>query len=189
MYVCMTQIVISHLQDVPHFAPIMAQCAWAEWRDSIQYEWNHVDSVEKVQAMFLANAEDTHYVAHTPTAAFVGMVSICKNDLPSMFPEDLLWLANLYVAEAYRGQGVATMLIHHVLAEIGRRQLQLKQQQKEEHDDDIRLRLWCKDDGDTQLVKFYETFGFHVLARHTNYMGKEGKAICIMEYRRANKSE
>lgn len=155
----LSAINISCLADVPHHSAQVAHAAWNEWHDTLQHELG-LHSLEAVEAYYL-NKRDTMYIAHTDEGAFLGMISIEPgSDLPTLYPHDSPWLADLFVCEHARGRGVAARLIRHVQTVCP----------------SSCLHLWCK----ASLECFYATFGFQTRHRHT-YLGHE---ICVMHWDR-----
>lgn len=88
-----------------------------------------------------------------------GTISLEINDLPPRDAQYSPWLASLYVASEFRGQGIGTALIQHLLHHVDQHQI-------------TPLYLWTP--GTTAL---YESLGWRIFEQ----LQHAGKAITVMK--------
>lgn len=147
---------ISPLADVPQLVDCVVDTSWNLWEATIRYEFK-LQSKDDYKCQVLDQLR-TFYVAHTNAMDFIGMISLEKNDLPSICPHYTPWTANLFVDPAWRRQGIAAKLLDHIKSQnIG-----------------SELYLWC----DSKLNDFYKKHGYSVILE-TEYFGK---TISVMHF-------
>lgn len=104
---------ILNLPDAPAHLPTVAGWIYAEFIDGIRVGITLAQITDALQSRQRAALPLTFVGVIGATC--VGTVSLVDNDLRAR-PDLTPWLASLYVASAYRGQGIARQLIDQVAA-------------------------------------------------------------------------
>jgi len=99
---------IAHLQDHPHFIPVLADLCGQEWAH-LYADWDRESSLREFSATRTDGELPVTLIA-LEDDDLLGTVSLLHNDLPGR--EDLNpWLASLIVLPEHRGKNVATFLV------------------------------------------------------------------------------
>lgn len=102
---------ILNLKDAPEYCDALAQWHYTEWAPLYPEENLEVFRAD-MQSCLGDGIVPSTYIAIERT--LVGSVSIIARDLATR-PELTPWLANVFVAPAHRGQGIAAALIKHAM--------------------------------------------------------------------------
>jgi GNAT superfamily N-acetyltransferase len=140
---------IAYLADHPHHIPILAQWHCAQWlylcpSDSVERRiaalHQHL-GYRQIPVTFVALAQET----------LLGSASLIAHDMDTRMNLSP-WLASVYVAPAYRNQGVGSALVGRVVKEAGTMEIET-------------LYLFTPD-----RERFYGRLGWSVV-EHTEYRG------------------
>ena len=104
---------VSPLTKVPSFAPALAKAHAREWRH-LYANWNQEVALAEFKMEKEGSVLPVTWVAHHPSGALMGSVSLVLDDLPGHSGLNP-WVASLFVFPKFRGRGLGRVLTQTVL--------------------------------------------------------------------------
>lgn len=109
----------------------------------------------------------TYFICQGPSRTPCGYAKLISSPPPpSVKAKSSIELQRLYVASAYRGQGVGRLLMSHAESYAQKR-----------HIGDIWLRVW---DGNVVAQDIYAQWGFATVGRQLYQVGEEQRTVLVM---------
>ncbi|PLX48310.1 MAG: hypothetical protein C0613_11095 [Desulfobulbaceae bacterium] len=109
----------------------------------------------------------TYFICEDPGQAPCGYAKLISSPPPScLHATSGIELQRLYVASAYRGQGVGRLLMSHAESYARKR-----------HRGDLWLRVW---DGNVVARDIYAQWGFATVGRELYQVGEEQRTVLVM---------
>lgn len=107
---------LEYLADHPDLVPVLAGWHYQEWRELIP-EWSLAEAEREL------GEHRGHAAIPTTVVAFgeegpIGSASLLIEDLPQ-WRHLTPWVASVYVVPAWRGRGIGTRLVRHLVAVAG----------------------------------------------------------------------
>lgn len=157
MNVALPNFSLDYLAECPRHIETLAAWHFGEWG-----KWNPANDIAarslKLQNYLRRDGVPLMFVAQADGQP-IGSAALVEHDLPDRI--DLSpWLASVFVAPAWRKQGVGKALVRRVMEEAARQGLE-------------KFYLFTPDQ-----QKFYESLGWTLLERRTYH----GDSIVVMEY-------